>query len=42
MAMPASAEPRSPLARLAGGLLRRAADVLVPPACFACSEPVAE
>jgi predicted amidophosphoribosyltransferase len=40
--MPASAEPRSPLARLAGGLLRRAADVLVPPACFACSEPVAE
>jgi len=37
--MPASAEPR--LARLAQGLLRRAADALLPPACFACAAPVA-
>src|SRR5512147_630683 len=38
MGMPGSAEPR--LARLAHGLLRRAADALLPPACFACGAPV--
>jgi ComF family protein len=42
MAMPGSADPRSRLARLAGGVLRRAADALLPPACFACGEPVAQ
>jgi ComF family protein len=40
MAMPGSAEPRSTLARLAGGVLRRAADALLPPSCFACAAPV--
>ena len=42
MAMPGSAEPRSRLARLAGGVLQRAADALLPPSCFACGEPVAQ
>lgn len=50
MGMPGSAEPRSGfrqlglrqmgLRRLAGGVLRRAADALLPPTCFACEAPV--
>ena len=40
MAMPGSAEPRSRLARFASGVLRLAADALLPPACFACGAPV--
>lgn len=40
MAMPLSAEPRARLARLAGGLVRRAVDALLPPTCFACGAPV--
>jgi ComF family protein len=40
MAMPLSAEPRARLARLAGGILRRAVDALLPPTCFACAAPV--
>ncbi len=42
MGMPGSAEPRSRLARLAQGVLARAADALLPPACFACGDAVAE
>ncbi len=41
MGMPGSAEPRSRLARLARSALRGAADLLLPPSCFACGEPVA-
>jgi ComF family protein len=40
MGMPGSAEPRSRLARLAHGALRRAADALLPPSCYACEAPV--
>lgn len=40
MAMPGSAEPRSRLARLAAGAVRRAVDSLLPPGCFSCGEAV--
>lgn len=40
MGMPGSAEPGSRLARLAHGIVRRAADALLPPSCFACEAPV--
>jgi ComF family protein len=40
MGMPVSAEPRSGLRRLAAGVLRRTADALLPPTCFACEAPV--
>jgi ComF family protein len=41
MALSGSAEA-GPLARLARGLLARAADALVPPSCFVCGAAVAE
>lgn len=40
MAMPGSASAGSRVARLAQGVLRRAADALLPPTCFACQAPV--
>lgn len=40
MGMPGSAEPRAGLARLVTAALRGAADLLLPPSCFACGAPV--